>query len=118
MRFFKLLLIFLGIIDDDPGDGALTDVDVRTLVRGDPWGYAQFLGATVPHCSKYFSQPQAAWAFLGRMANVLGGAGSKPSTMLLGTGRRLLELVYNTAPQVCVQRYITVLFCLIYRKNI
>ena len=53
----------------------------------------------VPHCSAFFSQAHQTYAFLTRMATVLGGAGSKPSAALVSAGRRLLELVYRTAPQ-------------------
>ena len=60
----------------------------------------QFLGVVVPHCGSYFANPQNTWAFLGRMAAVLGGAGTKPSVTLVVAGRRLLELVYNTASTV------------------
>jgi hypothetical protein len=60
----------------------------------------QYLGAIAPHCGAYFTCPQSAWAFLGRMASILGASGSKPSTSLLIAGRRLLELVYQTAPSV------------------
>lgn len=61
----------------------------------------QFLGVVVPHCGTYFMQPQHTSVFLGRMAAVLGGcAGTKPSMTLVVAGRRLLELVYNTASPV------------------
>jgi hypothetical protein len=60
----------------------------------------QYLGAIVPHCLGFFSQPHNTWAFLGRMANILGCGGSKPSATLTVAGRRLLVLVYNVCPQV------------------
>ena len=64
----------------------------------------QYLVVIVPHCGAYFSQSSNSWAFLGRMANVLGSSGSKPSSNLMLAGKRLLELVYNTAPSVvCCQ---------------
>ena len=37
---------------------------------------------------------------LGRMANVLGCAGTKPSVTLTVAGRKLLELVYKAVPSV------------------
>jgi CLIP-associating protein 1/2 len=60
----------------------------------------QYLGAIVPHSGTYFANPQSSWAFLGRMAAILGGVGPKPSSTLLITGRKLLEEVYRTAPEV------------------
>jgi hypothetical protein len=65
----------------------------------------QFLGAIVPHCAEYFAAPQHTWAFLSRMAQIAGagagtGAGAKPSGTLTVAARRLLELVYQSAPQV------------------
>lgn len=67
----------------------------------------QFLGVIAPHCGAYFSQPQNTWAFLGRMAAVLGGIGTKPSATLFVAGKRLLELVYNTASSVVVSQIAT-----------
>jgi hypothetical protein len=60
----------------------------------------QFLAVTVPHCGSFFAHPPNTWAFLGRMSNVLGAGGSKPTTALLAAARRLLELTYNAAPTV------------------
>ncbi len=60
----------------------------------------QYLVVIVPHCGAYFSQASNSWAFLGRMANILGSSGSKPSSNLMLAGKRLLELVYNTSPSV------------------
>lgn len=74
----------------------------------------QFLGAVAPYCSLYFNQPPLARAFLGRLATILGAAHaeggplqhshshshSQAPTTLSVAGRRLLELVYNAAPQV------------------
>ena len=57
----------------------------------------QFLTVIVPHCGTFFSQQKATFAFLGRLAQILGSSGSErsePSSALLGAGRRLLELVY------------------------
>lgn len=63
----------------------------------------QFLCGCVPHCSSYFSNAQLSRAFLGRLANLLGTTGVKGNTSL-ETGKRLLELVYNTAPSnICAQ---------------
>lgn len=43
--------------------------------------------------------------FLSRMAHILGSGGTIiPSTALLLTGKRLLELVYRTAPQVMLSQ--------------
>ena len=64
----------------------------------------QYLVVLVPHCSSYFSNPQNTWAFLGRLGNVLGNAGSKPSATLVVAAKRLLDLVYNAVPSiVCAQ---------------
>jgi hypothetical protein len=60
----------------------------------------QYMGVLVPHCTGYFSVPHNTGAFLGRMANILGCAGSKPSVTLTVAGRRLLALVGKAIPQV------------------
>lgn len=60
----------------------------------------QFLCVTVPHCGVYFQEGKHTWAFLGRMAGVLGATSTKPSSSLLAAGSRLLELVYKAAPGV------------------
>lgn len=60
----------------------------------------QYLGVIAPYCGEYFAQSHQAMSFLVRMANVLGASGAKPSNTLLLTGKRLLELVYQTAPKV------------------
>ena len=64
----------------------------------------QYLGAVVPYCSLYFNQPTLTSAFLSRMAFILGDSnssdGSRPSVTLLASGKRLLELVYNSSPMV------------------
>jgi hypothetical protein len=64
----------------------------------------QFLVIVAPHCSTYFNSPQNAWAFLGRMANVLGCGSTPPSTTLTVAGKRLLELVYNTSPNIILNQ--------------
>ena len=64
----------------------------------------QFLVIIAPHCSPYFNSPQNAWAFLGRMANVLGCGSTPPSTTLTVAGKRLLELVYNTSPNTILSQ--------------
>ncbi len=64
----------------------------------------QFMGVLAPHCASYFTVDRNTWVFLGRLAHMLGAGGTKPSTALLAAGRRLLELVYNSAPSaVCTQ---------------
>lgn len=64
----------------------------------------QFLVIIAPHCSTYFSNPQNVWAFLGRMAHVLGCGSTAPSTTLIVAGKRLLELVYNTSPSTILSQ--------------
>jgi hypothetical protein len=64
----------------------------------------QFLVVIAPHCSTYFNVPQNAWAFLGRMANVLGYGSTPPSTTLTVAGKRLLELVYNASPNIILSQ--------------
>lgn len=62
----------------------------------------QFLGAVAPRCEEFFLQATHSRAFLGRMAHILeGSAGVKPSATLTVAARRLLELVFKTAPSVC-----------------
>ena len=68
----------------------------------------QFMGAIAPHCEEYFSQGNHAWAFLSRLAGVIGGGNVKPSATLTVAARRLLELVYRAAPTVS---YTYSLFC-------
>jgi hypothetical protein len=67
----------------------------------------QFLGAVAPYCSLYFNQPPLARAFLGRLVAILGDHSDggphqhgRPPATLSVSGRRLLELVYKTAPLV------------------
>jgi hypothetical protein len=67
----------------------------------------QYLGVVIPHCGAFFSQPHNTWAFLGRVASVLGCGGSKPSATLTVAGRRVLELVYKTAPHVVLSQIAT-----------
>ena len=38
--------------------------------------YDQFLAVIAPHCGSFFAQEKAAWAFLGRLAQILGAAGA------------------------------------------
>ena len=64
----------------------------------------QFLIIIAPHCSTYFSNPQNTWAFLGRMAHVLGCGSTAPSSTLIVAGKRLLELVYNTSPSTMLSQ--------------
>jgi hypothetical protein len=64
----------------------------------------QYLGAIVAHCQVYLCVPQQCNMLLQRLANVLG-LGSKPSNTLLLAGKRLLELIYRTAPQVALLCY-------------
>ena len=67
----------------------------------------QYLAAITPHCEEFFCQSQNTWAFLSRMAQIVGSSssssGSKPSVTVTVAGRRLLELVYKTSPKVSMQ---------------
>jgi len=62
----------------------------------------QYLAAITPHCEEFFIQSQNTWAFLSRMAQIVGGSGSgsKPSVTVTVAGKRLLELVYKICPKV------------------
>ena len=64
----------------------------------------QFLCVVVPHCGCYFEEGKNMWAFLGRMACVLGALGTKPTPALLAAGSRLLELSYNAAPAITIEQ--------------
>ena len=48
------------------------------------------------------SLPSSVASFLTRMANIMGCSGSKPSVTLSVAGRRILELLAKTAPQVII----------------
>ena len=53
----------------------------------------QFLCVVVPHCGRYFEEGKNMWAFLGRMACVLGALGTKPTPALLAAGLETARVV-------------------------
>jgi hypothetical protein len=73
----------------------ITDVPERTLVS-----ILQFLVTIAPLSGIYLSQPHNTGAFLNRMAVVLSSS-RRPSSSLILTGQRLLELVYKACTEVC-----------------
>jgi hypothetical protein len=56
----------------------------------------QYLGAIAAHCGSLLNQGSVTGLLLSRLAQVM----NKPSTALLQAGRKLLELIYKTSPQV------------------
>jgi hypothetical protein len=61
----------------------------------------QFLITIAPQCESFFNNPQSSSAFLSRVAILLGSTGvSKPSSSLMISGKRLIEMLYKTSSQV------------------
>jgi hypothetical protein len=72
----------------------ITDVPERTLIS-----IIQFLLTIAPLCASYLSQPHNTAAFLNRMAVALSSS-RRPSSSLILSGQRLLELVYKASTEV------------------
>jgi hypothetical protein len=72
----------------------ITDVPERTLIS-----IIQFLLTIAPLCASYLSQPPNTGAFLNRMAVALSSS-RRPSSALILSGQRLLELVYKASTEV------------------
>eukprot|EP01041_Mallomonas_annulata_P001775 gene1775-3436_t len=90
----------------------LLDVTVRSRAA-----LIQFLTVIAPHCEQYLSQMNHMKAILNRLATILGGGdvggggrsspSQSPSSSLLASGKRLLELLYKVTPQVVLSQVYT-----------
>jgi hypothetical protein len=81
----------------------IPEVPERTLIS-----IVQYLITIAPLCGSYFIQPSNTGAFLNRMALVLSThQGRRPSSSLILSGHRLLDLVYKSSNEVVLSQLTT-----------